>query len=54
MFEDDIARLCQSSSDDDNADDLNVIAQGGVMIDEDGDGQDNSCLLLLEKEWQEA
>jgi hypothetical protein len=32
---------------------LKIIAQGGDMI-LDEDGQDNSCLLMLEKEWQEA
>lgn len=25
-----------------------------MNLDEDGEGQDNSCLLMLEKEWQEA
>jgi hypothetical protein len=39
MFEDDIAKLCQTSSDDDpvNESHLKIIAQGGDMIlDEDG------------------
>ena len=25
-----------------------------MNLDEDGEAQDNSCLLMLEKEWQEA
>jgi hypothetical protein len=34
---------------------LKIIAQGGdLILDDDGEGQDNSCLLMLEKEWQEA
>lgn len=39
MFEDDIAKLCQSSSDDDQVNDshLKIIAQGGdLILDEDG------------------
>jgi hypothetical protein len=49
MFEEDIAKLCSSDEE------LNIIAQGGDLI---SDGcqpeEDNSCLLMLEKEWQEA
>jgi hypothetical protein len=34
---------------------LKIIAQGGeLIIDEDGEAHDNSCLMMLEKEWQEA
>lgn len=43
MFEDDIAKLCSSD------DELNIIASDGCPPEED-----NSCLLMLEKEWQEA
>ena len=49
MFEEDIAKLCSSDEE------LNIIAHGDDLISEGfHPEEDNSCLIMLEKEWQEA
>lgn len=56
MFEDDIGKLSESNDSQEVEDShLKIMAQGDELtLDEDGEAQDNSCLLMLEKEWQEA
>lgn len=58
MFEDDIAKLAEENEEDDDDDDQGLILDqvvAGNMILGDGEGEeDNSCLIMLEKEWQEA
>lgn len=58
MFEDNAGKLILGLSKHHPADmaDLNILAQGGGESGSDTqqDEEDNSCLIMLEKEWQEA